>query len=82
MRKSKSDLSTLFDTQNDFYQDIPEAVEMGIDKWKFGRLNSPLLSVKTFRTYHPNYLRRVSKKIMTQEQKDRIFDFLKTQIIQ
>jgi hypothetical protein len=71
-----------FDTQNDFYQDIPEALEMGIDKWKFGRLSSSLLPVKTFRTYHPNYLRRVSKKIMTPEQKDKIFDFLKAQIMQ
>jgi len=71
-----------FDTQNDFYQDIPEVLEMGIDKWKFGRLSSPLLPVKTFRTYHPNYLRRVSKKIMTPEQKDKIFDFLKAQIMQ
>lgn len=69
-----------FDTQDDFYQDIPEALEIGINKWKFGRLNSPLLPYKTFRTYHPNYLRRVSKRIMTLEQKEKIFDFLKAQI--
>lgn len=69
-----------FDTQNDFYQDIPEALKMGIDKWKFGRLSSPLLPVKTFRTYHPNYLRRASGKVLSKEQKEFIFTYLRQQV--
>lgn len=69
-----------FDTNDDFYQSIPKAVEMGIDKWKLGRLNSPLLPYQTFRTYHPNYLKRVSKKIMTLEQKESIFSILRNEI--
>lgn len=69
-----------FDTQKNFYQEIPEAFEIGIDKWKFGRLCNPLLPQKTFRTYHPNYLRRVSKKVITPTQKEFIFNYLKSQI--
>lgn len=69
-----------FDTSDNFFQEIPEAVEQGIDKWKFGRLNSPLLPKNTFRTYHPNYLRRASSKVLSKEQKGFVFDFLKEQI--
>jgi hypothetical protein len=62
-----------------FYQSIEEAENQGIDKWKLGQFRNDHLPLKTFRTYHPNYLRRSSK--LSKVQKDFIFEFFKKQLI-
>ena len=70
-----------FNNIENFYHDIDEAILLKIDKWKFGRFENEYLPYKTYRTYHPNYLNRASSKILTTEQKDFIFNFLKKQVM-
>ena len=70
-----------FNNIETFYQDINEATLLKIDQWKFGRFKNEYLPYNTYRTYHPNYLKIAPENILTNEQKNFIFNFLKKQVI-